>query len=300
MATNPQSGGGPATSPGQIVPAAASAEDVTRYIRLATDVLRDTAGRSLLARCAATVGGDAAALDQMWKELESEWQVVAKGIAGIDPQLADRVENAASHADEYMSLIRFALVAELDRITADMAIGRFLAAEPVAAHVDSLKGVEIPHQLAIGTRLKRKRSANKKNHKHDFGIVMHVAPGAPMAIAALWMRDADALEVQVYKGADELGKLASYKNSFLGAAEKAPIPQQATFEILKTTWYASAPILTRQPLLAARAAPRWAAGLLLRAGLHASDKAAHRDPVLDKVCFLRRGPERPNLVRVFQ
>ena len=103
---------------------------------------------------------------------------------------------------------------------------------------------------------------------------MHVAPGAPMAIAVLWMRDADALEVQVYKGADELGKLASYKNSFLGAAEKAPIPQQATFEILKTTWYASAPILTRQPLLAARAAPRWAAGLLSRAGLHACTRAA--------------------------
>ena len=277
MATNSQGGGGPATPPGQIVPAVASAEDATRYKCLATTVLRDTAGQSLLARCAAAVEGakgDAAALDQVWKKLEPEWQLVAKGIAGIDPQLADRVENAASHADEFMSLIRFALVAELDKITADNAIGRFLAAEPVAAHVDSLTGVEIPHQLVIGTRLKRKRSANKKNHKHDFGIVMHVAPGAPMAIAVLWMRDADALEVQVYKGADELGKLASYKNSFLGAAEKAPIPQQATFEILKTTWYASAPILTRQPLLAARAAPRWAAGLLLRAGLHACTRAA--------------------------
>ena len=76
------------------------------------------------------------------------------------------------------------------------------------AHVASLEGVEIPHELMIGTWLKRKRSSSKKHHNHDFGIVMHVAPGAPMAIAVLWMRDADKLEVLVYKGADELGKLA--------------------------------------------------------------------------------------------
>ena len=40
MATNLQNGGGPATPPGQIVPARASAQDVTRYKSLATDVLR--------------------------------------------------------------------------------------------------------------------------------------------------------------------------------------------------------------------------------------------------------------------
>ena len=119
-------------------------------------------------------------------------------------------------------------------------------------------------------RKKRKGAAPSTAHAATKPRLMHVAPGAPMAIAALWMRDADALEVQVYKGADELGKLASYKNSFLEAAEKAPIPQQASYDLL----YASAPILTRQPLLAARAAPRWAAGLLSRAGLHACTRAA--------------------------
>ena len=274
MATNLQGDSGPATPPGQTVPAVASAEDVTRYKSLATDVLRATTGQRLLERCAAAVEGDAAALDQVWKELEPEWQLVAKEIKALDPPLADRVELGASHADEFMRLIKVALVAELDRITADKPIRRFLATEPVAAHIASLKGVEIPHQLVIGTRLKRKRSSSKKNRKHDFGIVMHVASGAPMAIAVLWMRDADKLEVLVYKGADELGKLASYKNSFLEATEKAPVPQHASYDLLKTTWYASAPILTRQPLLAARAAPRWAAGLLSRAGLHACTRVA--------------------------
>jgi hypothetical protein len=54
-----QGGGGPATPPDQTVPTAASAEDFTRYVSLATDVLRAPAGQRLLERCAAAVEGDA-------------------------------------------------------------------------------------------------------------------------------------------------------------------------------------------------------------------------------------------------
>ena len=101
-----QGGGGPATPPDQTVPTAASAEDFTRYVSLATDVLRATAGQRLLERCAAAVEGDAAALDQVWKELKPGWRKVAAEIKAHDPPLADRVELMASHADEFMRLIK--------------------------------------------------------------------------------------------------------------------------------------------------------------------------------------------------
>ena len=116
-----QGGGGPATPPDQTVPTAASAEDFTRYVSLATDVLRATAGQRLLERCAAAVGGDTAALDQVWNELKSRDPPLADRVAAEikarDPPLADRVELMASHADEFMRLIKVALAVELDRIT---------------------------------------------------------------------------------------------------------------------------------------------------------------------------------------
>ena len=87
-----QGGSGLATPPCQIVPAVASAEDVTRYKRLATDVLRATTEQSLLERYATAVEGDAAALDQVWKEFEPECRLVAEEIKARDPLLADRVD----------------------------------------------------------------------------------------------------------------------------------------------------------------------------------------------------------------
>jgi hypothetical protein len=143
-------------------------------------------------------------------------------------------------------------------------LGRFLAAQPVAGLIASLQGGDVPHGLAMGTRLKRTRPGNRRNKKFDYGIIVHVKP-ATMDITVLWMRDAEALELNVYErtDADDFNKLASFKNAFLDADKKSAVPQAATFEILKSSWCAPFPPPPVVAGFAARAALRWVAGLLI-------------------------------------
>eukprot|EP01046_Picozoa_sp_COSAG06_P041862 COSAG06_NODE_5255_length_3605_cov_8.914718_4_plen_173_part_00 len=143
-------------------------------------------------------------------------------------------------------------------------LSRFLAAQPVAGLIASLQGVDVPHGLAMGTRVKRTRPGNRKNKKFDYGIIVHINP-ATMDITVLWMRDAEALELIVYerKDKDDFNKLASFKNAFPDADKKSAAPQTATFEILKSYWCAPFPPPPVVAGFAARAALRWVAGLLI-------------------------------------
>ncbi len=125
------------------------------------------------------------------------------------------------------------------RCEQDEAIAQFIATQPVAGHIASLSGAAVPHRLKISTRLKRIRpDSSKKRKKYDYGIVMHIKPGATMGITVLWMRDAEAMDPELNESAEDHSKLASYKNNYLEAAKKSAVPQKASYDLLKTYWYA--------------------------------------------------------------
>ena len=121
--------------------------------------------------------------------------------------------------------------------------------QPVAGLIVSLEHITIPHDLATGTRLKRTRpGSNKKRKKYDYGIVVHIKPGATMGITVLWMRDTEALDPELNETADDFSKLASFKHNYLDAAKKSAVPQKASYDLLKNYWYAHTATSTRWPL----------------------------------------------------
>jgi hypothetical protein len=150
-------------------------------------------------------------------------------------------------------------------------LGRFLAFEPVAAHVDSLEGEEIPHGLAIGTRLQKKGS---KKHK-DHGTVVYIKKDM---ITVLWMRGEAIQPTVSYTPKDpEWNKLVNWRDAFRDAEKEADergIPQRATFENLKNCWCAPFPLPPAAAALRERCATARASLSLPGAGLVPGARAA--------------------------
>ena len=117
----------------------------------------------------------------------------------------------------------------------DDAIARFLATEDVSQLTTTLQDVDIPHNLAIGARLKRNGpGTSKRCKKYDYGVVVHIKPSG--GITVLWMRDSDALDPEVYEGADGYSMLASFRHNMSEVAKKGAVPQRATYEQLTSCW----------------------------------------------------------------
>ena len=117
----------------------------------------------------------------------------------------------------------------------DDAIARFLATEDVSQLTTTLQDVDIPHKLAIGARLKRNGpGTSKRCKKYDYGVVVHIKPSG--GITVLWMRDSDALDPEVYEGADGYSMLASFRHNMSEVAKKGAVPQRATYEQLTSCW----------------------------------------------------------------
>ena len=134
-------------------------------------------------------------------------------------------------------------------------LSRFLAAQPVAGLIASLEDVDVPHGLAIGTRLQKKGSKKLKDH----GIVVHIKKDASM-ITVQWMRG-EVIRPTMYYTAEntEWNKLVNWRDAFRDAEKNAGdcgIPQQATFEILKNCWCAPFPLSPAAAALQESAVPR--------------------------------------------
>ena len=132
---------------------------------------------------------------------------------------------------------------------------RFRAAQPVAGLIASLEDVDVPHGLAIGTRLQKKGSKKLKDH----GIVVHIKKDASM-ITVQWMRG-EVIRPTMYYTAEntEWNKLVNWRDAFRDAEKNAGecgIPQQATFEILKNCWCAPFPLSPAAAALQESAVPR--------------------------------------------
>jgi hypothetical protein len=134
---------------------------------------------------------------------------------------------------------------------------RFRATQPVAGLIASLQGVDVPHGLAIGTRLQKKGSKKLKDH----GIVVHIVVKQDASmITVQWMRG-EVIRPTTYYTAEntEWNKLVNWRDAFRDAEKNAGdcgIPQQATFEILKNCWCAPFPLSPAAAALQESAVPR--------------------------------------------